>query len=389
MSTGRTRDRGKRPGARDKRSKEPPSSLWPLSPDLNQPVGPEEVARRLISWYGGAGRDLPWRQTRDPYRIWVSEVMLQQTTVAAVIPYYERFLQRFPTVRALAAEPLDEVISLWAGLGYYSRARNLHKAARIVVEELGEVFPSTVNELMLLPGIGRSTAGAIVSIAYGLPAPILDGNVRRVLVRLFAWCDEPRSSKAEKQLWEWAEQLTPEDAAHDYAQAIMDLGATVCVPRQPLCNSCPINQLCQAYAQGIAEDLPVKKRRGALPVRRQVAVVVVSADKNYLLRQRPVDGFLGGLWEFPTADCPENFDAVDVASGLLRDLQLPGKFTNLIGVSHVYSHFKLDLEVFVARAEPGSVVSETSQRQWVAERDVASFALHGAHKKILPALNLA
>jgi A/G-specific adenine glycosylase len=314
--------------------------------------------------------------------------MLQQTTVAAVIPYFDRFLRRFPTLESLAAASLDDVIALWAGLGYYSRARNLHRAAGKIVAESNGVFPNTLEGLVALPGIGRSTAGAIVSIAYDQPAPILDGNVRRVLVRLFAWRGDPRSSKAEKQLWEWAEQLTPDDAAHDYAQAIMDLGATVCAPRQPLCESCPINEFCQAYAQGVAEDLPVKKKKGALPVRRQVAVVVVSGD-NFLLRQRPVDGFLGGLWEVPAADCPENLDAEDIASSLLHDLQLKGKLTGLVVVSHVYSHFKLELEVFWARVDPTPVVAEQVQRQWVPEGDVAGFAMHGAHKKILPALNLA
>jgi A/G-specific adenine glycosylase len=377
-----------RKGARGKRKEAGSSNPFPLSPDPNLPFDPTEVARRLLAWYGREGRDLPWRQTRDPYRIWVSEIMLQQTTVAAVIPYYERFLQRFPTVERLASASLDDVIAAWAGLGYYSRARNLHRTACEVVATSNGKFPKTLEKLVALPGIGRSTAGAILAIAFDQPAPILDGNVRRVLVRLFAWRDDPRSSKAEKQLWQWAEQLTPDDAAHDYAQAIMDLGAMLCVPRQPLCESCPINELCRAYAQGMAEDLPVKQKKGALAVRRQVAVVVVSGQ-NLLLKQRPVEGFLGGLWEFPTADCPKDLDAEDVASGLLQDLQLKGKLTGLVDISHVYSHFKLDLAVFIARADPTPVVAEKTQGQWVPGEDVASFALHGAHKKILPALKLA
>jgi A/G-specific adenine glycosylase len=314
--------------------------------------------------------------------------MLQQTTVAAVIPFYERFLGRFPDLRSLAAASLDEVISLWAGLGYYSRARNLHRAACQIVAESGGAFPDSLDRLLALPGIGRSTAGAILSIAFDQPAPILDGNVRRVLVRLFAWGGDPRSSKAEKQLWDWAEQLTPGDAAHDYAQAIMDLGATVCVPRQPLCEICPVNDFCQARLQGVAEDLPVRKKKGVLPVRRQVAVVVVSGDQ-FLLNQRPVDGFLGGLWEFPTAACPDNLDAENVASSLLCDLQLKGTLTGLVDVSHVYSHFRLELQVFMTRADPAPVVAEKTHGEWVPVEDIASFALHGAHKKILPALDLA
>lgn len=355
---------------------------------LMPPFDPADVSNSLLAWYGKSGRDLPWRETRDPYRIWISEIMLQQTTVAAVIPYYERFLQRFPNVESLAAAHLDDVITLWAGLGYYSRARNLHEAARQVVRSHGGLLPETLDDLMSLPGIGRSTAGAILSIAFDQPVPILDGNVRRVLVRLFAWSEDPRSSRAEKQLWQWAELLTPQQNTHDYAQAIMDLGATVCLPRQPLCERCPVNELCQAYAQGVAGDLPAKKKKGTLPVRRQVAVVVVSANK-FLLRQRPVDGFLGGLWEFPAADCPEHLSAEDVASSLLHALQLKGQLTDLVTVSHAYSHFKLDLEVFMARADPTPVVAEQTQRQWVDGGDLAGFALHGAHKKILPALDIA
>ncbi|MDH3998734.1 MAG: A/G-specific adenine glycosylase, partial [Desulfuromonadales bacterium] len=232
---------------------------------MSLPFDPPQMAQRLLRWYGAKGRDLPWRQNRDPYCIWLSEIMLQQTGVVTVIPYYQRFLDKFPTLQQLAAAPLDDVIQLWAGLGYYSRARNLHKAAQQVMAEHSGVFPSQLDDIQALPGIGRSTAGAILSIAFDQPAPILDGNVRRVLVRLFAWRNDPRSSAAEKQLWQWAEQLTPPQQAHDYAQAIMDLGATVCTPRTPDCANCPLRALCVAHQQGLAETLPIKRKRAKAP----------------------------------------------------------------------------------------------------------------------------
>jgi len=345
------------------------------------PFAPDEVSSRLLAWYGQEGRDLPWRHTRDPYRIWLSEIMLQQTTVAAVIPYYQRFLEHFPTVAALAAASLDDIITLWAGLGYYSRARNLHQAARQVVAGQGGTFPDTLDALTALPGIGRSTAGAILSIAFDKPAPILDGNVRRVLVRLFAWQDDPRGSRAEKQLWAWAEALTAADRPHDYAQAIMDLGATICTPREPLCDRCPLQGLCLACRQGLAKALPVSRKQPKLPVRKQVALVL-SAEKGLLLRQRPAEGFLGGLWEFPTADLPAGLAAEGAASRLRDDLGLLGALEELAEVRHAYSHFKLELAVFrVAVADVGRV-AEGGAFRWCSRDKLESLPLHGAHRKV-------
>ena len=349
-----------------------------LSMDL--PFASSEVSRRLLAWYGREGRDLPWRHTRDPYRIWLSEIMLQQTTVAAVIPYYERFLHRFPTVAALAAASLDDVITLWAGLGYYSRARNLHLAAREVLAEQDGIFPDTLDALTVLPGIGRSTAGAILSIAFDKPAPILDGNVRRVLVRLFAWRDDPRGSRAEKQLWAWAELLTPVDRPHDYAQAIMDLGATTCTPRAPACGRCPLQDLCQAFGQGLATALPVSRKPQMVPVRKQVALVAANSG-GFLLRQRPSAGFLGGLWEFPTADLPDGL-APALAAGRLRDdLGMQGALEKLADIRHAYSHFKLELAVF--RVEAGTVdrIAEGSAYRWCSVDELELLPLHGAHRK--------
>jgi len=338
------------------------------------------VAPLLLSWYGHQGRDLPWRQTRDPYRIWLSEIMLQQTTVKAVVPYYQRFLAAFPTVAALACANIDDVLELWAGLGYYSRARNLHQAACQIVEVHGGQFPRTLDGLMALPGVGRSTAGAILSIAFDQPAPILDGNVRRVLVRLYAWREDPRSSRAECQFWAWAERLTSSDRPHDYAQAIMDLGAMVCTPRQPLCPECPLRKLCQANRLGLSEQLPVKRPKKAVPVRQQVALLLRDVQGRMLVRQRPLSGLLGGMWEFPTAEIVGAETAEAVALRTLRELGLSAPLQQMVCLTHTYSHFKLELTVFYGRVADSGRVAETGD-QWLDDVGLSSLPLHGVQRK--------
>lgn len=353
----------------------------PLQP---LPWPAEEVSRRLLAWYGRDGRDLPWRRTRDPYRIWLSEIMLQQTGVAAVIPYYERFLAAFPDVAALAGAPLEEVLHLWAGLGYYRRARFLHEAARVVMTRHAGRFPEQLAEIMALPGIGRSTAGAIVSIAFDRKAPILDGNVRRVLCRLLAVFGDPRSGKVEKQLWQLAESLTPDDRPHDYAQAIMDLGATVCTPRRPDCRSCPLSGLCQAFWRGLQDQLPQRGARKTVPLVRQVAVLI-SCRGGYLVRRRPLEGMLGGLWEFPSADVPDGSEAEQVARQLLAAEGVSATLQELGTVLHAYSHFRVELQVFTCRADQVGCVAEDDCR-WLPMQELAEWPLHGSHKKALALL---
>ena len=345
------------------------------------PFAPEEVPRRLLTWYGVHGRDLPWRKTRDPYRIWLSEVMLQQTTVAAVIPYYERFLQRFPRLPDLAAASLDDVIQLWAGLGYYSRARNLHQAARQIVSAFAGRFPNQFDDLMTLPGIGRSTAGAILSLAFDQPVPILDGNVRRVLVRLFAWEENPRSSRAEKQLWSWAERLTPVERPHDYAQAIMDLGATLCTPGTPNCSLCPLDSLCVARQRGLSELLPQKPQKKVVPVRHQAALLI-SFEKTLRVVQRPPEGLLGGLWEFPVVSVPEDSSAGQAVCSWLDSAGLQQKVEFIGEIRHIYSHFRLTLEVYVVTVTDQDAATHLSGR-WCPVDDLPALPLHGAHLKAL------
>ncbi len=347
--------------------------------DFNFP--PEKVSNELLNWYGLHGRDLPWRQTRDPYRIWLSEIMLQQTTVAAVIPYYERFLGKFPDVQSLAKTSQESVLELWSGLGYYSRARNLHQAAILVVEKYGGRFPETVDELLQLPGVGRSTAGAIVSIAFNRPAPILDGNVRRVLARLMALAEPPRESQSEKKLWSWAAAFTSNQRPHDYAQAIMDLGATVCLPRQPRCPECPLRDICQAKKQGLENQLPTKKQKAKVATRRQV-VLVADCLGRLLVRRRPAEGLLGGMWEFPCQDVAAAMSSGEVLQKMQSNLPFDPDVIFVGTINHTYSHFRLQAEVYRVRSCSESKIAE-NDAFWHDAGALAESPLHGAHQKVL------
>lgn len=354
-------------------------------PEEPFPFEPSEVSLRLLRWYGSQGRDLPWRATRDPYRIWLSEIMLQQTGVAAVIPYYQRFLQHFPCLESLASVSVEEVIELWAGLGYYSRARNLHGAARILVGQFGGRFPQDVEALQALPGIGRSTAGAIVSIAFDKKAPILDGNVRRVLCRLFAFEGDPRSGPAEKQLWAWAQVLTPEDRPHDYAQAVMDLGATLCTPRSPECPRCPLESLCRARALGLQEELPRSRGKKSVPELVQIALVLERKGR-FLVCRRPLEGMLGGLWEFPGGAALEEEAPADAARRFAASGAGRGEPRALGSIRHAYSHFRVQVYFYHLGAPEGLTVSEGERERWCSMAELAGLSLHGSHKKGLALL---
>lgn len=256
-------------------------------------------ARELLAWYAGAYRDLPWRRTRDPYAIWVSEMMLQQTQVATVIPYWTRWMERFPTIQALAEAPLEAALKQWQGLGYYARARNLHRAARQIVSAHGGQFPTAFDAVLALPGIGRYTAGAICSIAFGQDAPIVDANVIRVLCRVFGVRGDPKSSAAQERLWSLAATLLPSGQAATFNQAIMELGALVC-GSPPRCGVCPVSHLCAAYQSGNPTALPEFAPRPVFTMQTDVSAVVAHpGDERLLLVQRPADGLWGGLWEFP------------------------------------------------------------------------------------------
>lgn len=334
------------------------------------------IADALLAWFDRAGRkDLPWQTDRTPYRVWISEIMLQQTQVATVIPYYRRFMQRFPDVHALAAAPLDEVLHLWTGLGYYARARNLHRAAQRIVDACGGEFPSTLAEVEALPGVGRSTAGAILALSRRQRHPILDGNVKRVLTRCFGVAGFPGERAVEQQLWKLADVCTPAMRVDDYTQAIMDLGATVCVRSRPLCNACPLSDACVARAEGRQAQLPTPRPKKSRPQRVAHVVIVKREDGAVLLEQRPPAGIWGGLWTFPQFE--DERAAQDWAS-----LHRAAHVQKLAPYAHAFTHFDLTLHPLLIETRERPRVSDDERYRWY---DVAEPAKIGLAK---PALDL-
>ena len=318
-------------------------------------MSPEQFNGAVLAWYDQHGRkDLPWQQGITPYRVWVSEIMLQQTQVSTVLGYFDRFMEALPSVQALAAAAEDEVLHLWTGLGYYTRARNLHKAARLVVEKHGGEFPRSVEQLAELPGIGRSTAGAIASLSMGLRAPILDGNVKRVLARYQAQQGYPGEPKVAAQLWQLAEQLTPHERVNHYTQAMMDLGATLCTRSKPSCLLCPVREGCRAHLLGRETDFPEPKPRKALPQKRTLMPLLANAEGAILLYRRPSSGLWGGLWSLPELD---DLDALgELARQHALHLDEPRA---LAGLTHTFSHFQLAIEPWLVRVEQaGGAVAE-------------------------------
>jgi A/G-specific adenine glycosylase len=300
------------------------------------PNKPLSFAQRLLAWYTTDGRkDLPWQRNRDPYAIWVSEIMLQQTQVSTVIPYFERFLDRFPNIDALAQAPIDDVLHLWTGLGYYARARNLHKAAQLIQTTHAGHFPQAIEQVVELPGIGLSTAGAILSFAFGQTHTILDGNVKRVLCRHRAIEGWPGKTQVHNTLWEIAQQLTPEDQAAEYNQAIMDLGATLCRRSKLDCAQCPVNHDCIAFTENTVAQYPESKPKTKKPVRQTFMLINVNEQQEVLLEQRPPVGIWGGLWCFPEASDTEL---------LTINQQLPE-------FRHTFSHYHLDITPVIIDSE--------------------------------------
>jgi A/G-specific adenine glycosylase len=337
---------------------------------------PHALARELIAWHERAGRhDLPWQRDRTPYRVWVSEIMLQQTQVATVIPYYERFMRRFPDVRALADAPPDEVLHLWTGLGYYARARNLHHAAIRIRDEFGGEFPAAFDDVASLPGIGRSTAGAILAISRGERWPILDGNVRRVLARCFGIAGDPSDRVVLQRLWALAEQETPATAVGIYTQAIMDLGATVCVRHRPACAVCPLAERCIAFATDRQLELPTPRRARARRLRRAFMIAAMRDDGGFYLERRPDSGIWGGLW------CLPEFASRDDASASWgSDLQALGD------VEHAFTHFDLVITPLFVRCRTARGVMDEPPGLWYEPRDPARVGLPAPIKLLLEQL---
>jgi A/G-specific adenine glycosylase len=340
-----------------------------------------QFSQRLLDWFDQHGRrDLPWQRHVSPYRVWVSEIMLQQTQVATVIPYYTRFMERFETVEDLAEAPEDEVLHHWTGLGYYARARNLHETAQRVVGDHGGNFPTSVDALCKLPGIGLSTAGAIAAIAFNKRAPILDGNVKRVLTRYHEIAGWPEQSAVKKELWQLADSCTPYQRVADYTQAIMDLGATVCTRSNPDCPSCPLQTDCLAHRRGNTGDYPGRKTGKPLPVKKAELFIVQNSEKEILLQKRPASGIWGGLWSFPE-------------TGSL------GKLTELCAINpdngipwqqfrHTFSHYHLEITpIYFRTSETRAVMMEANQWLWYNLHDPPAVGLAAPVKRLINTLS--
>lgn len=346
------------------------------------------IQRTLHRWYLDNRRDLPWRRTQDPFAIWISEVMLQQTQVKTVLPYYERFMATFPTVQHLADAPLHAVLKAWEGLGYYSRARNLHRAAGIVASQMNGHLAPDWQTFKRLPGVGDYIAAAVLSIAFGRPFAVADGNVKRVLARLFL-IDVPVNQAAGHKVFQTtARQLLSHKAPGDHNQAMMELGALVCTPRKPACDSCPLKRFCRAAGTNQMDLYPLRLKTDPVPEHRLVCAVVLK-NSRLLLTQRPSEGLLGGLWEFPNGPWNDGEKPTCACANMVRstvgfDVKLLGRLTS---VRHAYSHFKIQMSVFHCRWQSGRVrLNGPCAFRWVTLEKLTEFPLHGAVQKIVPHL---
>ena len=335
----------------------------------------------LLKWFKQHGRhDLPWQQNPTPYRVWISEIMLQQTQVVTVIPYYHRFMERFPTASNLAAAETDQVLHLWSGLGYYARARNMHNAAKRVVENFGGEFPQSVEELENLPGIGRSTAGAIAALSMNLRAPILDGNVKRVLTRFHAIEGWPEQTKVKNELWQIAEQLTPKKDVAAYTQAIMDLGATICRRSGPICNACPLNESCVAFNSQEVEQYPGKKPKKKLPVKSIAMLIFQNELGEVYLEKRPPSGIWGSLYSFPES----RTDNIDSSISSLNGFSITENRKSLNPLRHTFSHYHLNiLPELVSVKKNTNAIAESDRWLWYPLDHSLEVGLAAPVKKLL------
>ncbi len=347
------------------------------------------LTHRLLAWIANGRRDLPWRRRRDPYAVWISEVMLQQTQAATVIPYFENWLARFPDVQALAAASLDDVLKAWEGLGYYARARNLQAAAQCIVQQHGGSLPADRRALLALPGIGRYTAGAILSLAFGQAEPVLDGNVRRVLCRVYDIGEDPRQPAVERSLWELAATLVeaaPPGQAGDLNEALMELGALVCTPVAPACSACPIREHCLACARGTVAERPVRSRKARTPHFNVVAGAIQDGQERYLIVRRPERGLLGGLWGFPGGALEPGEAATD---GLTRTIREQTGVTIRAGapltrIKHAYTHFRITLHAFAGELVSGEAQPlRCAEVRWVTHKALADYAFPVTDRKIV------
>ncbi len=367
------------------------SRVTPLSknPPTLSPARAGAIAQKLSAWFEKNQRPMPWRATREPYRIWLSEVMLQQTRVQTVIPYYEKFTKRFPTVEKLAHAPLGEVLKLWAGLGYYARARQLHKAARVVASELGGRFPKNAAALGHLPGIGLYTAGAIASIAFDLPAPAVDGNVVRVLSRLLAWPADTASPKAREQAAPIVQKILEEGSPRVLTQALMELGATLCTPALPPCGECPLRGICRARRTKAVEHFPKTAPRKRPLLVHLAALALVRGDGHVLLCRSKDEGLFGGLWQLPTTPLKDGESTAAAARGLAKTLGAAGEIRHRGDVRHVLTHrdFRISLYSAPAPRAPQKRSKMQPPAKWIAPQRPGVLALSRMERKLLAVLS--
>ena len=349
------------------------------------PMHNQDIRRKLLIWYDKTKRNLPWRKTKDPYKIWVSEIMLQQTQVKTVIPYYERWMRTLPSIEKLASAPEQKILKLWEGLGYYSRAKNLKKSAKIVNKEMNGKLPKTVKDLQSLPGIGRYTAGAISSIAYGLKEPVLDGNVKRVLSRLFCINENGATSASENRLWEKATDLLSMSRPGDFNQALMELGATVCIPKLPICQKCPVQTICKAFLKNRVNEFPPSKRK--IPSKNiEVSAGIIIKNKKVYIQQRSKVGLMGGLWEFPGGK-RENKESIEEC--LKREIkeELGVKVVTLkkvMTIKHTYTQFRVTLNVFKCGLQKKQIrPNGCEQWKWVSFPSLKTYPFPAANVKIV------
>jgi A/G-specific adenine glycosylase len=347
----------------------------------------KKFRKALQAWYTEHGRELPWRLTHDPYRIWISEIMLQQTTVVAVIPYFERFLTRFPTVHELAAAEETEVLRYWEGLGYYSRARNIHKAARHVSLNFNGEFPGLVDELQELPGIGRYTAGAIRSFAFDLPAPIVEANTLRFYSRLLGYEGDPRAREGQLKLWSFAEELVPQIEPGRFNQALMELGSVVCTPTNPNCPACPVSLACQAFLTNRQQQIPRPAVRPEITATTELSVVVRRGDRFLLYHRAPGERW-AGLWDFPRFACDELTEIPKrqpawIEQKLAQDLELHVKVDDLLAeIRHSVTRYRITLRSFLADHESGEVPETAGEYRWLTAAEIHTYPLSVTGRKL-------
>jgi A/G-specific adenine glycosylase len=343
------------------------------------------IQASLSKWYQQEKRDLPWRNTQDPYCILVSEFMLQQTQVKTVIPYYLRWIKSFPTATALSRAHESSVLKHWEGLGYYSRARNLHRSAKMIVEKFQNQVPDTLDNILKLPGVGRYTAGAVLSIAFDQSIPVLDGNVKRVLSRLFCLKENGANPASENRLWQVAESLMPKDCAGDFNQALMELGATVCLPKKPLCLLCPVSAVCQAKQKGVQEQFPPAKIKTVIK-KIEVSAAILKRNGKIYIQQRPKKGLMGGLWEFPggkleKGESPEDCLKREILEELGVQITIKQK---VLTIKHSYTQFRVTLNVFTCELNRGKIRATCCEQwKWVSLENIDQYPFPAANVKIL------